>query len=196
MFPANCIQSSARVVAMRLLRTSRISLPSVEQVFPLIVILTAAALFAIPAMAQDSVQDSISLSLRSDKVSYSTSDPIAFTVTLENRSLHDITVNKRMAHPGPDLMIDIEDVMGDKLRWLPAAPPRAVTRNDFTVLTSGQKLVLPISGVEIGLFDKLKRDRTYRVKARYENTEDGGRFNHKAWTGSLTSNTIVFEWKG
>lgn len=158
--------------------------------------LTAAVLLATPVFAQDSRPDSLSLSLTSDKAHFSGSIPIALTLTLENRSSHDITVNKRMAHPGPELMLDIEDMRGDKLRWLPAAPPPPVTRNDFTVLGSGQKLVLPISGVEIGLYDKLKRDHQYRVKARYQNTEDGGRFNYAAWTGSLMSNTIIFEWKG
>lgn len=159
-------------------------------------ILTAAVLYATPAIAQDSPHDSISISLRSEKAHYSSSDRIALIIILENRSFHDITVNTRMAHPGPDLMIDIEDVMGKQLRWLPAAPPPPVTREDFTVLNSGQKLVLPISGVEIGLFDKLQLDHKYQVKARYQNTDDGGKFNCAAWIGTLTSNTILFEWKG
>ena len=101
-----------------------------------------------------------------------------------------------MAHPGPDLMIDIEDVMGDKLRWLPAAPPPVITKDDFVVLNSGQKLVVPISDLEIGLYDKFKQGHQYRVKVRYQNTDDGGKFDYTAWRGSLTSNTIMFEWKG
>ena len=193
---------------MSLVTVSKISPPWVEQIFPLRSacsrptqqllnsILTAVVLCATSAIAQDSPQDSISISLRSEKAHYSSSDRIALTITLENRSFHDITVNKRLAHPGPDLMIDIEDAMGNHLRWLPAAPPPAGTRNDFTVLNSGQKLVLPLSGVEIGLFDKLQLDHTYRVKARYQNTEDGGKFNYAAWIGTLTSNTVSFEWKG
>jgi hypothetical protein len=158
--------------------------------------LTAAVLVATPVFAQDSPSDSLSLSLTSDKAHYSSRDPITLTITLENRSLHDITVNKRMAHPGPDLMLDIEDVLGNKLRWLPAAPPPVVTRDDFTVLSAGEKLMVPISDIEIGLFDKFQRDHRYRVKARYQNTEEGRKFNYTAWTGSLTSNTIMFEWKG
>lgn len=191
---------------MSLFTVSKISPSQVEQGFSLrsachtrhflISMLTAGVLSATSALAQDSPSDSLSLSVRADKTHYSSSDRIALTITLENRSPHDITVNKRMAHPGPDLMIDIEDMTGDKLRWLSAAPPPVVTKDDFVVLSSGQKLVVPVSDLEIGLFDKFKRDHTYRMKARYQNTEDGGKFNYVAWRGSLTSNTIMFEWKG
>ncbi|MGC3974768.1 MAG: hypothetical protein QM771_10345 [Nitrospira sp.] len=118
------------------------------------------------------------------------------TIILENRSSRDITVNKRMANPGPDLMIDIEDLMGNRLRWLAAAPPPAITREDFTVLRAGQKLEVPISVLQIGLFDKLKRKQMYRMTARYQNSETGSKFDYSAWTGSIISNTLLFEWEG
>ena len=140
--------------------------------------------------------DSVSLSLSSDKSVYSKGESVKLTVILENLSVHDLTVNKRMAYPGPDLMIDIMDSMGNKLRWLAPAPPPIVTKEDFTVLKPGQRLVVPISDMEDRLYDKFKVETEYRVKVRYQNTESGAKFNHAAWTGSLLSNTITFRWKG
>jgi hypothetical protein len=151
---------------------------------------------AASTIALGSPLDSVSLSLSSDKAVYLKGESVKLTIVLENLSFRDVAVNKRMAHPGPDLMIEIEDSMGNKLRWLPAAPPPVITRDDFTVLSSGQKLVMPISGLEIGLFDKFRRENKYWVKVRYQNTENGAKFNYAAWTGSLVSNTITFEWKG
>lgn len=160
------------------------------------ILLTAVSLsVAVSTIALGSPPDSVSLSLTSDKAVYSKGESIKLTIVLENLSLRDVTVNKRMAHPGPDLMTEIVDSMGGKLRWLPAAPPPVVTKADFTVLSSGQKLIVPISDLESGLFDKFKRD-VYRVKVRYQNTDRGATFNYAAWTGSLVSNTITFEWKG
>lgn len=164
--------------------------------FHILILMVVVISFATSAIAQPSSQDSIFLSLASEKVNYIHGESVTLIVTLENGSPHNVTVNKRMAHPGPDLMIEIEDSMGSNLRWLPAAPPPAITRDDFIVLSPGQNLVMPISDLEIGLFDKFQREHKYRVKVRYQNTENGRKFNYAAWTGSLTSNTIMFEWKG
>lgn len=161
------------------------------------IILTAVLLsVAVSTIAVGSPPDSVSLSLTSDKAVYLQGESVKLTIVLENLSLRDVTVNKRMAHPGPDLMIEIVDSMGNKLRWLPAAPPPVVTKADFTVLSSGQKFIVLISDLESGLFDKFKRENEYWVKVRYHNTENGATFNYAAWTGSLVSNTITFEWKG
>ena len=70
-----------------------------------------------------------------------------------------------MAHPGPDLMIDIMDSMGNKLRWLAPTPPPIVAKDDFTVLKPGQKLVVPISDLENGLYDKFKVETEYRSRS-------------------------------
>ena len=156
----------------------------------------AALLIAAVALAQNSLDDFLTLSLTSAKGHGFLDENLALKVTFENRSAHDIALNKRMANPGPDLMIDIEDLMGNRLRWLPAAPPHTITREDFTVLRAGQKLEVPISVLQIGLFDKLVRKQKYRMIARYQNSETGSRFAYAAWTGSITSNTILIEWEG
>ena len=160
------------------------------------VLLTALLLsIAVSTVAFGSPPDSISLSLTSDKAIYFKGESIKLTIMLENRSLRDVTMNKRMAHPGPDLLTEIVDSSGNKLRWLPAAPPPVVTKADFTVLGSGQIITATLSDLERALFDKFKQD-VYRVKVRYQNRDNGATFNYAAWTGSLVSNTITFEWKG
>lgn len=158
-------------------------------------LLAALLSIAAVALAQNTLDDSVALSLSSARVSGHDGN-VTLTITFENRSTHDITLNKRMANPGPDLMIDIEDLMGNRLRWLPSAPPPTITREDFTVLRAGQKLKVPISVLQIGLFDKLKRKQKYRMTARYQNSETGSKFNYAAWTGLITSNTILFEGEG
>lgn len=159
-------------------------------------LLAALLSIAAVALAQNTLDDSVALSLTSANVHGLHDENVTLTIIFENRSAHDITLNKRMANPGPDLMIDIEDLMGNRLRWLPAAPPPTITREDFTVLRAGQKLEVPISVLQIGLFDKLKRKQKYRMTARYQNSETGSKFNYAAWTGSITSNTILFEGEG
>ena len=157
---------------------------------------TAVLLGVLSTVALGSPPDSLALSLSSDKSVYSKGESVKLTIVLENLSLRDLTVNKRMAHPGPDLMIEIMDSMGNKLRWFAPNPPPIVARDDFTVLKPGQKLVVPISDLENGLFDKFKGETEYSVKVRYQNSESGAKFNYAAWTGSLLSNTITFQWKG
>jgi hypothetical protein len=171
------------------------SAPCSDPTLHFFVILLSSTIFAIAAVAQDSFSDTVAITLTSAKATYSASDPVALTITLENRSPRAITINKRMAHPGPDLMIDIEDVLGNKFRWLPSSPPPLLRRKDFTVLGPGQKLAFSISDLEIGLYDKFETDHTYRVKVRYQNTEDGHEFSYAAWTGSVTSNGIMFKWR-
>lgn len=163
---------------------------------PSLILMAALLPIVALAVAQNSLEDFLALSLTSAKVHYFGGENVTLTITFENRSPHDITLNKRMANPGPDLIVDIEDVMGNRLRWLPAAPPPMITTEDFTVLSAGQKLEMLISVLQIGLFDKLKREQKYRMTVRYQNTETGGKFNYAAWTGSITSNTILFEWEG
>ena len=161
----------------------------------LFVILISSTIFAIAAVAQDSPSGAVAVTLTSAKAAYSASDPVALTITLENRAPHAITINKRMAHPGPDLMIKIKDVLGNQFRWLPPSPPPVLRRKDFTVLSPGQKHAFAISDLEMGLYDKFETDHTYRVRVRYQNTEDGHAFGYAAWTGSVTSNEIMFEWR-
>ena len=147
-------------------------------------------------LAQIAVAEPLALCLSSAKVHEPDGENITLTITFENRSAKDIVLNKRMANPGPDLMIDIEDLRGNRVRWIPPATPPRITRKDFTVLSAGQKFEMPISILQIGLADKLKREQKYRMKVRYQNTETGSQFNYAAWTGSITSNTILFEWEG
>ena len=148
------------------------------------------------ALAQNVLPESLAISLSPAQGHERGCENVALTITFENRSSHDVTLNTRMANPGPDLMIDIEDLRGNRLRWLPPAPPPTITRKDFAVLGPGQKLEMPIAVLQIGLFDKLKREQKYRMTARYQNSETGSKFNYAAWTGSITSNTILYEWEG
>lgn len=162
---------------------------------PFILIVTVLSIAGV-GLTQNALAEPLALCLSSAKVHELDGENITLALTIENRSAKDIVLNKRMANPGPDLMIDIEDLRGNRVRWIPPAPPPRITREDFTVLSAGQKLVMPISILQIGLADKLKREQKYRMTARYQNTETGSQFNYAAWTGSITSNTILFEWGG
>ncbi len=155
-----------------------------------IFVFTTVASAVVLASSSDSAL--LGLTVSPEKSFYLKGEPISLTITLENLSINDLVVNRRLSYPGPDLMIEVTDQLGNRLRWLPAAPPPSLGKSDFVVLNPMAKVTVQISDLESDLFDKFTQENQYSLKVRYTNTDDGSRFNYRAWTGSIVSNTIDF----
>ncbi|MDP9132191.1 MAG: hypothetical protein M3M98_03540 [Nitrospirota bacterium] len=155
---------------------------------PLVMLLTTDVALAItPALT---------LILAADKTVYTSGDRIALTIRLENMSAQPLTINRRLAYPGPDLTVEITDPRGVRLRWLPPSPPPPVQESDFVQLHPGQQFQVRFPDIGRHLFDKLERAGDYQAKAMYRNTDTGAQWNSSAWTGSLESPVIIFRWGG
>ena len=140
------------------------------------------------------VSPALTLLVSADKAQYESGDKIDLTITLENRSGQPLTINRRLAYPGPDLTIEMNDPTGAGLRWLPPAPPPPVEESDFVQLRHGQQLQVMLPDIGQHLFDKVKRSGDYRVRAMYRNQDGGAQWNRAAWTGAVESNVITFRW--
>lgn len=151
-------------------------------------------LLLLPTTEAMTISPAMTLQLNADKAQYTSTDRIDLTITLENKSEQLLTVNRRLAYPGPDLMIEITDPAGTSLRWLPAAPPRPVEESDFVQLHPGAHVQLTMPDIGRHLFEKFKRVGEYRARARYRNEDSGGRWHHAAWTGAVESQVITFRW--
>lgn len=138
----------------------------------------------------------LTLSLTTDKPLYRSGDRIDLSIMLENRSGEPMTINRRLAYPGPDLTVEITDPSGMRLRWLPPAPPPPVLESDFVRLGPGQRFEVTLQDISRHLFDKLERTGEYRATATYRNQDGGSQWNHVAWTGSIESRVVTFQWGG
>ena len=140
--------------------------------------------------------DSLSLSLFIDRALSASREAVDLTLVLHNTSTQALIINRRLAYPGPDLMLEIMDPQGVRLRWLPPAPPPSLTRSDFVRLDPGEEFHLKLPDIGRQLFDKLEEGSEYRVRAVYRNDEPGSQWHYAAWTGSLESRPITFRWGG
>jgi hypothetical protein len=138
----------------------------------------------------------VTLTIATDKYSYLQREPVNVAVALANTSGESLVINKRMAYPGPDLVIEITDPKGALLRWHPPAPPSPVISSDFVRLEPGQEFQVRLSDIARHLFDPFRLAGEYRVRAVYENREAGTQWHHAAWTGTVQSPAITIRWGG
>jgi hypothetical protein len=148
------------------------------------------------ATAALGVSDSLTLSLFIDRAVSTSREAVDLTLVLHNTSTQALIINRRLAYPGPDLMLEIVDAQGVRLRWLPPAAPPPFTRSDFVRLDPGEEFHLKLPDVGRHLFDKFEPGRDYQVRAIYRNEESGSQWHYAAWIGSLESRPITFRWGG
>lgn len=158
---------------------------SVFLLLPLLLFLSTEAMAISPALT---------LLLGADKAQYKSGDRIDLTVTFENKSEQLLTINRRLAYPGPHLKVEITGPAGRGLRWLTPAPPPPVQESDLVQLPPGQHLRVTLPDIGRHLFDKFDRPGDYRMRAMYLNQDNGGQWNRAAWTGAVESNVITVRW--
>ncbi len=138
----------------------------------------------------------VTISLVADRASYGIGDRIELTMTLVNTSGHPLMINRRLAYPGPDLIVEIRNAQGTSLRWLPPQPPPPLEQADFVELHANQQVTLTIPDIGRHLFDKFTQGEDYRVRAKYHNQDSGSQWGYAAWTGTVESGAITFRWGG
>lgn len=106
---------------------------------------------------------------------------------IKNVSKSDEIINTRFLFP-TDIDMTFEDEKSEVLKWLPPAPPRPLTKNDFRTIRPGQQVEFNLNIYSTNFYGKLKSG-TYKIKAKYKNSS-GDEFSKNVWSGILESNTI------
>lgn len=135
----------------------------------------------------------LTLTINLDNKVYNLNEPIEIKVDgiIENSSQTELIINTRFAFPGPELYLNFISDAGKVLRWLPAAPPRPLTRQDFKTLRPGEKTNFTLIIYSSDLYDKLNLG-PYVAQATYVNSA-GDKFGLNAWKGRIYSNKVSFE---
>lgn len=134
----------------------------------------------------------LTLTINLDKKVYNLNKPIEIKVDgiIENISQTELIINTRFAFPGEVNLKFISD-SGKTLRWLPAVPPRPLTRQDFKILGPGEKTNFTLIIYGSDLYDKLNLG-PYVAQATYVSSA-GDEFGLNAWKGRIYSNKVSFE---
>lgn len=118
--------------------------------------------------------------------------PLDVFVNLTNICDHSITINQRFYHIGPDIFINIYDVSGKQLSFLPHGPPPPVTEDLFKQLDPHKIVSFSVKNIAVGLYDKLTPG-TYKLNIVFKNIlrkADGFSIEE------FKSNTLTFTVKG
>ncbi len=175
----------------------RIRIPTVA-VF-LLLILAASCAAPVPTRAptrapvpSPMAAGGLRLTIKPARATYRILDPMTIALTLENRSSRAVTVNARLslADPAVDgcaVTFALSGPDGAEIPFFHFVNVPPSDREDFVTLAPGQRLER-----EYDLYSgfSIMRAGVYRVRAQYENQDDGSSFSLSAWTGTLESNLL------
>lgn len=110
----------------------------------------------------------VQVTIRLDKAVYHPEDEIHVQGTLTNIAKKELIVNTRCSFPA-DIFLTIKTENDTILKWLPPAPPRPLTKDDFRLIKPGEEINFRLSFYSSFLYDKLE-DGKYTIQARYTNS--------------------------